>query len=125
MREKENARWVCEHRHMGGWGQGVGTVLAWCRCTGKSLGRRVNIPIFWQEMLLGLLGLGCEFESYTGCNKKGSEKRKDGDETNKQEDAMGENKSDRTGKGFVATDSSKKEYKGSKGRASFEFQIGS
>nr|GEY73419.1 putative reverse transcriptase domain-containing protein [Tanacetum cinerariifolium] len=47
-----------------------------------------------------------------GCDKKGSEKRKDGGETDNKEDAMGENKRDRTGKGFVATDSSKKEYKG-------------
>ncbi|GJU11869.1 putative reverse transcriptase domain-containing protein [Tanacetum coccineum] len=46
-----------------------------------------------------------------GLLKKGNEKRKDGGETTKQEDARVNKKRARTGKGFVAADSSKKEYR--------------
>ncbi|GJT89330.1 reverse transcriptase domain-containing protein [Tanacetum coccineum] len=46
-----------------------------------------------------------------GLLNKGSEKRKDGGETSKQEDVKGKNKRARTEKGFMATDSDKKEYK--------------
>nr|GEY88252.1 reverse transcriptase domain-containing protein [Tanacetum cinerariifolium] len=35
MRLKGFASWVCGHRHMGGWVRCVGSVLVWCRCTGK------------------------------------------------------------------------------------------
>ncbi|GJS91078.1 reverse transcriptase domain-containing protein [Tanacetum coccineum] len=44
--------------------------------------------------------------------KRSSEKRKEIGKTGKQEDARSNNKRARTGKGFVATDSGKKEYKG-------------
>ncbi|GJW16023.1 putative reverse transcriptase domain-containing protein [Tanacetum coccineum] len=47
-----------------------------------------------------------------GLLKKSSEKRKESGETSKQEDVRSNNKRDRTRKGFIATDSSKKEYKG-------------
>ncbi|GKA60948.1 reverse transcriptase domain-containing protein [Tanacetum coccineum] len=47
-----------------------------------------------------------------GLLKRSSEKRKECGKTGKQEDARGNNKRARTGKGFVATDSGKKEYKG-------------
>ncbi|GKC71443.1 reverse transcriptase domain-containing protein [Tanacetum coccineum] len=47
-----------------------------------------------------------------GLLKRRSEKRKESGETGKQDDARSNNKRARTGKGFVATDSGKKEYKG-------------
>ncbi|GJU94254.1 putative reverse transcriptase domain-containing protein [Tanacetum coccineum] len=47
-----------------------------------------------------------------GLLKKSSEKRKESGETGRQEDARSNNKRARTGKGFVATDSGKKGYKG-------------
>ncbi|GKD72920.1 hypothetical protein Tco_1331202, partial [Tanacetum coccineum] len=47
-----------------------------------------------------------------GLLKRSSDKRKESGETGKQEDARSNNKRARTGKGFMATDSGKKEYKG-------------
>nr|GEU93153.1 hypothetical protein [Tanacetum cinerariifolium] len=47
-----------------------------------------------------------------GLLKRSSEKRKENGETSKQEDARSNNKRARIGKGFVAADSGKKEYKG-------------
>ncbi|GJV65165.1 reverse transcriptase domain-containing protein [Tanacetum coccineum] len=46
-----------------------------------------------------------------GLLKRRSEKRKESGETSKQDDARSNNKRARTGKGFVETDSGKKEYK--------------
>nr|GFD31527.1 reverse transcriptase domain-containing protein [Tanacetum cinerariifolium] len=46
-----------------------------------------------------------------GLLKRSSEKRKENGETSKQEDARSNNKRARIGKGFVAADSGKKEYK--------------
>nr|GEW85172.1 putative reverse transcriptase domain-containing protein [Tanacetum cinerariifolium] len=48
-----------------------------------------------------------------GLLKTSSEKRKESGENGIQEDARGNNKRTRIGKGFVETDSGKKEYKGS------------
>nr|GEU62409.1 putative reverse transcriptase domain-containing protein [Tanacetum cinerariifolium] len=47
-----------------------------------------------------------------GLLKRSSEKSKESGETGKQEDARSNNKRARTGKGFVAADSGKREYKG-------------
>ncbi|GJY01989.1 RNA-directed DNA polymerase, eukaryota [Tanacetum coccineum] len=47
-----------------------------------------------------------------GLLKKSSEKRKESGETGRQENARSNNKRARTGKGFVAIDSGKKEFKG-------------
>ncbi|GKB08553.1 hypothetical protein Tco_0836865, partial [Tanacetum coccineum] len=46
-----------------------------------------------------------------GLLKRSSEKRKESGETSKQEDVRSNNKRARTGKGFIATNSGKKEYK--------------
>nr|GFB62700.1 hypothetical protein [Tanacetum cinerariifolium] len=43
--------------------------------------------------------------------KRSSEKRKESGETGKQEDARSNYKRARTGKGFISTESGKKEYK--------------
>ncbi|GKB92172.1 hypothetical protein Tco_0964444, partial [Tanacetum coccineum] len=43
---------------------------------------------------------------------RSSKKRKENGETGKQEDATSNNKRARNGKGFLMTDSGKKEYKG-------------
>nr|GEW13994.1 reverse transcriptase domain-containing protein [Tanacetum cinerariifolium] len=79
-----------------------------------------------------VVGMACDDfkrllrEEYCPCNgmqklenkfwnhtmKKSSEKKKDDGEIGKQKDAKGNNKRDRTRKGFVVTDFGKKEYKG-------------
>ncbi|GJX76373.1 reverse transcriptase domain-containing protein [Tanacetum coccineum] len=57
-----------------------------------------------------------------GLLKRSSEKRKESDETSKQEDARSNNKRAKTRKGFVAIDSGKKEYKGLHPKCSYHHQ---
>ncbi|GJU93363.1 hypothetical protein Tco_1318119 [Tanacetum coccineum] len=68
-------------------------------------------PTTIQRMILKAEGL-TDDAVRNGLLKRSSEKMKESGETSKQEDARSNNKRANTGKGFIVTDSCKKEYKG-------------
>nr|GEU92433.1 hypothetical protein [Tanacetum cinerariifolium] len=57
MRNKESASWDLWHKHMGCWGEGLGTVsVGW-----SALEKSVGVKGFWREIWLGVVRAGVRF----------------------------------------------------------------